>query len=132
MRKIYRYNRPMGYVKLPLVSPGNVRAFAQFDSGNPMTGECPTFATSDKFWQMVMEENYVSRGVVSLIQTIPEEGDEVQETKLRRGRLKNVDSVDTLEKAVDYLANNHNLQVKTKTEACIEARKLGISFPNLQ
>ena len=77
MRKIYRYNRPMGYVKLPLVSPGNVRAFAQFDSGNPMTGECPTFATSDKFWQMVMEENYVSRGVVSLIQTIPEEGDEV-------------------------------------------------------
>lgn len=132
MRKIYRYNKPMGFVKLPLVSVGNVRGMAQFDNGNPMANECPTCAISDKFWQMVMEETYVKQGIVSLIQVIPEKGDKSEEKKTTKDKYKNIDSVDTVEKAIDYMANEFEIQVTSAAEALREAHKQGVDFPKLK
>ena len=123
----------MGYVKLPLVSEGGVKAMVSFHQGNPMTRECPTASISDPFWQMVMEETYVKRGMVSLIQSIPEESDKKEEpTTTKSKKYNEVPEVDTLEKAIDYMANEFAIQVTSISAAIRESRKLGVDFPNLK
>ena len=123
----------MGYVKLPLVSEGGVKAMVSFDQGNPMTRECPTASISDPFWQMVMEETYVKRGMVSLLQSIPEESDKKEEpTTTKSKKYNEVPEVDTLEKAIDYMANEFAIQVTSISAAIRESRKLGVDFPNLK
>lgn len=133
MKKIYRYNKAMGYVKLPLVSVGGVRGMAQFDNGNPMTGECPTCSISSPFWQMVIEETYCKSGIVKLIQSIPEDGDEDTATSKRQTKqYKSITEIDSIEKAIDYMANTFEIQVTSAAEAIREAHKQGIDFPNLK
>ena len=45
---------------------------------------------------------------------------------------KAVNEVDTLEKAIDYVAREFGVVAKTKVKALNEAHKHGIDFPNLK
>ena len=129
MIKIYRYNQPKGYVRVQLTSPGNVKCFIAFENGNPGTKECPTCSIRDPFWQMVMEDTLCKKGVAKLVQTITEdEGANFDAPK----RYKVVENIDSLEKAIDYIAREYGVVAKTKLKAINEAHKHGIDFPNLK
>ena len=71
--------------------------------------------------------------MVSLIQSIPEESDKKEEpTTTKSKKYNEVPEVDTLEKAIDYMANEFAIQVTSISAAIRESRKLGVDFPNLK
>lgn len=129
MIKIYRYNQPKGYVRVQLTSPGGVKCFVAFENGNPGTKECPTCSIKDSFWQMVMDDTLCKRGIAKCVQIIGEDESNPYDTPVT---YKAVNEVDTLEKAIDYVAREYGVIAKTRVKALNEAHKHGIDFPNLK
>lgn len=129
MIKIYKYNAYKNNVRLTIPS-GRVTGTLIFDQGNVATKECPTARVSSLFWQQAIEStNLFKEGVIRVVQTIKDNSDE--DLPKAKDERTPITSVDSLDKAVDYLATNYGVQVKTRLQAFKEAKKFGIAFPNL-
>lgn len=132
MTKIYRYNEYKNTVQIKIYS-GKIYGTLIFDHGNAAAKIFPTVTVKTKFWQQAIEESKLYKdGIIKCVQSIVDGSQEDRPEKKDEEKLQEIAEVDTLEKAVDYLANNYQIQVKTKMQARREARNVGISFPNLQ
>lgn len=129
MIKIYRYNEYKNTVKINIPS-GRTYGTLILDQGNAATKECPTARVSTPFWQQAIENTQLFKsGIIKCVQTIKDSSDEDLPKAI--GDRTPIPSVDSLDKAVDYLASHYGIAVKTRLQAFKEAKRVGISFPNL-
>lgn len=130
MIKIYKYNQLRNTVKIDICSKGGLRGTLVFDQGNVFTKEFPTVQVRSLFWQQAIEDSKLCKtGMIKLVQTIKEEGDE--EEKPIQEEYKVIEEVDSVEKAIDYLASNFGVVAKTRVKVINEAHKHGVDFPNM-
>lgn len=130
MIKIYKYNQLRNTVKIDICSKGGLRGTLVFDQGNVFTKEFPTVQVRSLFWQQAIEDSKLCKtGMIKLVQTIKEESDE--EEKPIQEEYKVIEEVDSVEKAIDYLASNFGVVAKTRVRVINEAHKHGVDFPNM-
>lgn len=130
MIKIYKYNQLRNTVKIDICSKGGLRGTLVFDQGNVFTKEFPTVQVRSLFWQQAIEDSKLCKtGMIKLVQTIKEESDE--EEKPIQEDYKVIEEVDSVEKAIDYLASNFGVVTKTRVKVINEAHKHGVDFPNM-
>lgn len=130
MIKIYKYNQLRNTVKIDICSKGGLRGTLVFDQGNVFTKEFPTVQVRSLFWQQAIEDSKLCKtGMIKLVQTIKEESDE-EEMPIQE-EYKVIEEVDSVEKAIDYLASNFGVVAKTRVKVINEAHKHGVDFPNM-
>lgn len=138
MKKIYRYNELRNTVKIDITAPGGMTGTLLFDNGNVATREYPTVIVGSKFWQIVIDDTLVKSGRAKCIQIIVEDSDKEENIEMLRQKRekkeshKAIEEIESLEQAMDYLANNYGVAVKTIGEARTKAAERNISFPNLK
>lgn len=131
MIKIYKYNQLRNSVKIDICSKGGVRGTLVFDQGNVFTKEFPTVQVRTKFWQQAIEDSKLFKtNMIKLVQTIKEDSDE-DEKPVQNETYKVVEEVDSVEKAIDYIANHFGVVCKTRVRVINEAHKHGVDFPNM-
>ena len=130
MIKIYRYNQFKNTVMLPLRAPGGMMGRLVFDNGNVATRILPTVRVASEFWQQVIDEsNLVKDGMITCIQEIKEDSDE---TVTQNVTYNNIESVTSLQQAMDYCADTYEEKARTINEALNIAHQHGDDFPNLK
>lgn len=131
MIKIYKYNQLRNTVKIDICSKGGVRGTLVFDQGNVFTKEFPTVQVRTEFWQQAIEDSKLFKtGTIKLVQVIKEETDE-EEKPVQDDTYKVIEEVDSVEKAIDYVASNFGVVCKTRVKVINEAHKHGVDFPNM-
>ena len=121
MIKIYRYNQFKNTVMLTLRAPGGMMGRLVFDNGNVATRILPTVRVASEFWQQVIDE--------SNLQEIKEDSDE---TVTQAVTYNNIESVTSLQQAMDYCADTYGEKARTINEALNIAHQHGDDFPNLK
>ena len=130
MIKIYRYNQFKNTVMLTLRAPGGMMGRLVFDNGNVATRILPTVRVASEFWQQVIDEsNLVKDGMITCIQEIKEDSDE---TVTQAVTYNNIESVTSLQQALDYCADTYGEKARTINEALNIAHQHGDDFPNLK
>lgn len=131
MIKIYKYNQLRNTVKIDICSKGGLRGTLVFDQGNVFTKEFPTVQVRTAFWQQAIEDSKLFKtGMIKLVQVIKEESDE-DEKPVQADSYKAIEEVDSVEKAIDYLASKFGVVAKTRVRVINEAHKHGVDFPNM-
>lgn len=129
MVKIYRYNQYKNHVEVGIYAPGGMSGKLIFDNGNAAMKVMPTVSVSSEFWQQVIDESKLVReGFVTCVQVIKDE-DTVETTEQE---YREVEDIDSLQQAVDYLADNYGEKARTINEALKLAHQHGEDFPKLR
>lgn len=132
MIKIYKYNQLRNTVKIDICSRGGLRGTLVFDQGNVFTKDFPTVQVRTAFWQQAIEDSKLFKdGMIKLIQTIKEDEDYEEQKSVLPDTYKVIEEVDSVEKAIDYLAKNFGVVAKTRVRVINEAHKHGVDFPNM-
>ena len=114
MRKIYKLNQPK-----------NTATFT-------LTGKTGNTVLDNEYYQWLLEHSSLFKnGIVKLLRVIDTSGDSVSGAKPKE-EMTAVESIKTVGQAVDYVATEWGVKVKTAKEAKEEAAKHGVSFPNLK
>ena len=129
MINVYIYNQPKEYVRVQLTSPGGVKCCVAGENSKPGTKVCTTRSITGSFGQMGRHDTLCKRGIAKWVQNMGEDGSNPYDPPVT---YKAVNEVDTLEKAIDYVAREYGVIAKTKVKALNEAHKHGIDFPNLK
>lgn len=115
---------------LTLRAPGGMMGRLVFDNGNVATRILPTVRVASEFWQQVIDEsNLVKDGMITCIQEIKEDSDE---TVTQAVTYNNIESVTSLQQAMDYCADTYEEKARTINEALNIAHQHGDDFPNLK
>lgn len=130
VRKIYKLNQPKNTATFDLTGKNGNRVRYIFKDGNQLNRIPARCVLENEYCQWLLENSKLFKdGIIKLERTI---GDEKPVEAPKTKTLKAVDSVNTLEKAIEYIANTWAGKVTTIKQANNFAEKMGYCFPNLK
>lgn len=136
MIKTYRYNANRNTVSHILQGKNGLTVRYNFERGNVMTKQKPELILKNKFAQDLLEKSDLfKQGLVSLISSIAEPSDVVDETptvqtQKKQANTEEVKGVRTTDEVIAYVNERFDKECKTLATAMKHASKAGIIFPD--
>lgn len=129
--KTYRLNQRKNSISFTLTGKtGNVVRY-DFTGGNVLTHTPAKAVLANEYYQTLLEGSDIyKKGYVKLESTASDSAD--SGTHQAAPTLMAVNDVSTVTQAVDYIADNFGVAVKTARQAREYANSKGIDFPNLK
>lgn len=136
MIKTYRYNADRNTVSHILQGKNGLTVRYNFERGNVITKQKPELILKNKFAQDLLENSDIfKQGIVSLVSSIAEPSDVVDETptvqtQKKQANTEEVKGIRTTDEVIAYVNERFDKECKSLATAMKHASKAGIIFPD--